>query len=267
MRCTANAGYTTQILLLHVDSSIRDEQVKRLEKNLDPLLQFQHPNVMRYFNHQQVSLQDEVKYRFLMEFCSGGTLHNYATKSPVTGPLLVNWTHQLLNGLAYLHQHHYVHHQINSMHVLLSSADPATCHLKIAGLAHVKKALEHGGRSMDSNLGMTTRFMSPEEIMGLGDEVEESVAQKTDIWSLGCVMIEMVTGTMPKFHKSTGADALIEITGDLAVMYFVGKNGSPTIPSEISIECENFMKQCLKNNGTDRPSAEELKGHPFLSAT
>ncbi|XP_055333821.1 uncharacterized protein LOC129585238 [Paramacrobiotus metropolitanus] len=205
-----------------------------------------------------------MKYRILMGFCSGGTLHDYTAKAPVTRPLLVNWTRQLLDGLAYLHEHRYIHHQINSTHVLLSSADITSCYLKIGGLIHANRALSYDGLSMDPDFGITTRFKAPEEIMGRGDEVEESVAQKTDIWSLGCVIIEMVTGSMPKFYKSTDAGALTEITEDLAVMYFIGSNGCPTVPSELSAECKHFINQCLKKKAAHRPSAEELKDHPFL---
>lgn len=80
-----------------------------------------------------------------------------------------------------------------------------------------------------------------------------------DIWSLGCCVIEMVTGRPP--WQQDFADPY-------SAMYHVAHNGAtPNIPSTLSPNGQSFLKLCFQLVPTDRPNATRLLKHPWLAFT
>ncbi|CEI89533.1 Putative STE/STE11 protein kinase [Rhizopus microsporus] len=71
--------------------------------------------------------------------------------------------------------------------------------------------------------------------------------------SLGCTVLEMLTGTHPWMHLTS-----------LAALYAIGNHKSPEIPSNISSEAKDFLEQCFRINPEDRPTAKQLLEHPFV---
>ena len=80
-----------------------------------------------------------------------------------------------------------------------------------------------------------------------------------DIWSLGCCVIEMVTGRPPWQQ---------DFQDPYSAMYHVAHNGaSPNIPSNLSPNGQSFLKLCFQLVPTDRPNATRLLKHPWLAYT
>ena len=94
--------------------------------------------------------------------------------------------------------------------------------------------------------------MAPEVIRG------ETYGRSADIWSLGCVVIELATGNhawSDQVHSN-----------HYALMYRIATGDNvPTIPSHLSPEAQDFISQCLQRNPAARPSIQELARHPFLT--
>ncbi len=91
--------------------------------------------------------------------------------------------------------------------------------------------------------------MAPEVINCSGHGLE------ADIWSVGCVVIQMLTGH-PPFHECDNA---------FAVMFQVTKGELvKRIPTTISEEAKDFIRQCVRMEPKDRPTTKQLLSHPWL---
>jgi serine/threonine protein kinase len=74
---------------------------------------------------------------------------------------------------------------------------------------------------------------------------------KVDIWSLGCLVIEMLTGH-PPWHKAQGN-----------IIYLLGTGNAPPIPEELSEMARDFVSKCFIIDPELRPTATELLSHPW----
>jgi mitogen-activated protein kinase kinase kinase len=84
---------------------------------------------------------------------------------------------------------------------------------------------------------------------------QTSYTLKADIWSLGCLVVEMMTGTHP-YPDCSQLQAIFKIGGAKA---------SPNIPEEASAEAKTFLRQTFELDHNKRPNAEELLLSPFLN--
>ncbi|XP_055355694.1 uncharacterized protein LOC129601021 [Paramacrobiotus metropolitanus] len=231
-----------------------------VDAELQHILTFDHPNLVRHlahYNSLQAKPVEVPEYIILMEYCSGGTLHA-ASQFHIPAPLIQKWTRQIVDGLVYLHAQNILHGHIKGSHVLLSSPDWNTCQMKIGHL-DAAKCLQRevaAGKEADDGEG-TCAFMAPDCILGGGN------ARKSDVWSLGCVVLEMISGSL-RFVKEVDGKQ-IELKNDLAIMYFVCKGGSPEIPRELPNELRAFVAYCLKRDPVFRPLAAELLYTNFLT--
>eukprot|EP01132_Coremiostelium_polycephalum_P004762 gene4762-5941_t len=97
----------------------------------------------------------------------------------------------------------------------------------------------------------TPYWMAPEVIKQTGH------GRSSDIWSLGCVLIEMATGQPPWSN-------ITELT---AVMYhIVSSNSTPPIPANLSADAHDFLSLCFKRDPKERPDANTLLKHPFITS-
>lgn len=92
-------------------------------------------------------------------------------------------------------------------------------------------------------------WMAPEVAMRKGHGCA------ADIWSFGCVLIEMITGNHPWYNIAHDPKRVIEL---------LSKSGKlPNLPVA-SAAFNDILRMCIKRNPADRPTAEELLLHGFL---
>ena len=94
----------------------------------------------------------------------------------------------------------------------------------------------------------TPYWMAPEVISG-----NQKITYSSDIWSLACTIIELLTGKPPYFDSSTPWHA----------MNMIVKEEMP-YPPNISDDLNDFLNICLKKNPDERKSAKELLEHPWM---
>jgi serine/threonine protein kinase len=92
----------------------------------------------------------------------------------------------------------------------------------------------------------TVYWMAPEVIKGKG------YSAKVDIWSLGCVILEMVTCKHPWQNLD-----------EIQTLWRLGRFDRPPLPNDISEDCRNFLDKTFATTPDDRPSAQCLLEHPF----
>ncbi|KAJ0251444.1 Mitogen-activated protein kinase kinase kinase 16 [Hirschfeldia incana] len=199
------------------------------------------PHIVKYIGSNVTRENDGLVYNLLMEYVSGGSLHDLIKKSggKLPEPVIRSYTRQILKGLSYLHERGIVHCDLKSQNVLVEE-NGVVC--KIADMGCAKPVSKSG-------FSGTPAFMAPEVARG------EEQRFPADVWGLGCTVIEMMTGSAPWG----------ELNDVVAAMYKIGFSGeSPEIPEFVSEKGKDFLMGCLEKDPKQRWTVEELLKHPFL---
>lgn len=105
---------------------------------------------------------------------------------------------------------------------------------------------------------------------------QTAYTSKADIWSLGCLVVEMLTGAHPWanltqmqaiFRVSRAQRTFIPLRGsstDFVTTLQIGSSSRPTVPDDISAEANDFLDQTFEIEHKDRPAATELLQHAFI---
>ncbi|XP_055355693.1 uncharacterized protein LOC129601020 [Paramacrobiotus metropolitanus] len=229
-----------------------------MDADLQHVLTFDHPNLVRHLAHGN-SLEaypmEVPHYIIIMEYCFGGNLHA-AAQFHIPAPLIQKWTGQIVDGLVYLHAQNVAHCDLTGTNILLNSPDWDTCQMKIGHLDTTERLHREMAHRV-GDCGGRYAFMSPEMVW------DDNVGRETDIWSLGCVVLEMISG-LPHFVKDVNGHQ-VDLTTDMAAMYYVGSGGSPQIPHTLPEELRTFLGECLWRDRVLRPTSADLLTKDFLT--
>lgn len=216
--------------------------IDALQREMNFLREMQHENIVQYLGSNS-----EGNYlNIFLEYVPGGSvatmLSNYGAFEE---SLIRNFVRQILHGLKYLHDRSIIHRDIKGANVLVDNKGG----IKISDFG-ISKKLEARLLTPENNrasLQGSVYWMAPEVVK------QTSYTLKADIWSLGCLIIEMFTGTHP-FPEFSQIQAIFKI----------GAFVTPTIPTEGSDEAQAFLKQTFEIDFNKRPTAQELLQQPFL---
>ncbi|ESQ36414.1 hypothetical protein EUTSA_v10008116mg [Eutrema salsugineum] len=188
----------------------------------------------------------EATYNLLMEYAPHGTLTDVAAKNggSIEEARVSRYTRQLLLGLEYIHDSKGIAHcDIKGSNVLVGENGEA----KIADFGCAKWVEPE----LTEPVRGTPAYMAPEVARG------ERQGKESDIWAVGCTVIEMVTGSPPWICADS--------TDPVSVLYRVGYLGeSPELPSSLTEQAKDFLGKCLKIEAKERWTATQLLNHPFL---
>jgi mitogen-activated protein kinase kinase kinase len=243
--------------------------VKQISDEMGVLAVLDHPNIVSYHG---IEVHRDKVYIF-MEYCSGGSVAGLLEHGRIEDETVIMvYALQMLEGLAYLHQARIVHRDIKPENVLLDHNGV----IKYVDFGAAKIIARQGQTIMapepsplktekanpGNNRGPnqktmtgTPMYMSPEVIRG--DALPtSSVFGAADIWSLGCVILEMATGGRP---WST-------LDNEWAIMYNIAQGNPPQLPAEdqLSESGIDFLKKCFERDPSKRSSAAELLQHPWI---
>ncbi|XP_010521956.1 PREDICTED: mitogen-activated protein kinase kinase kinase NPK1-like [Tarenaya hassleriana] len=218
-------------------------QAEALENEISVLCSLgPHPYIVGFIG-DDVSLEGTASFRNLhLEYLSGGDAASTAGK--IDEALLRRYTWCLVSALRHVHSHGIVHCDVKARNVLLGQER------SFAKLADFGSAIRFGG--CESTALIMPRgsplWMAPEVIR------REYQGPESDVWSLGCTVIEMFTGNPP--WEDRGLDSLSQIgfSEDL-----------PVFPAGLSEIGRDFLDKCLNRNPSQRWSCDRLLQHPFLS--
>lgn len=222
----------------------KKSMLSALEREIELLKNLQHVNIVQYLYS---SIDDEYLNIFL-EYVPGGSvtalLRNYGAFEET---LVKNFVRQILAGLNYLHERDIIHRDIKGANILVDNKGG----IKISDFGISKKVDDNlltGNRVHRPSLQGSVFWMAPEV-------VKQSIyTKKADIWSMGCLVVEMLTGEHPWAQLS-----------QMQAIYQIGSSAKPTIPSDISADAQDFLRLTFESNHEARPSASELSQHPWIS--
>lgn len=216
--------------------SKKDQQELELEIQL--LNKLQHVNIVKHVE----TFKAMHSLNIVLEFVDGGTLTDQLanwTSKPES--LVAYYTLQILAGLAYIHRQGVIHRDLKGVNIL-SNKDGV---VKLADFGVAKFFLATKTHSV---IG-TPYWMAPEIIQMSGKE-----SPACDIWSLGCTIIELLTGEPPFFGMHPMA----------ALFQMVQLIAPPISPDKCSPQCMDFLSRCFQQNPAQRSTAVELLSHPWV---
>lgn len=242
-------------IVFHDSQSLK--LIPSIKEEMTVLEMLNHPNVVQYFG---VEVHRDKVYIF-MEYCEGGSLSGLLAHGRIEDEMVIQvYTLQMLEGLAYLHQSDVVHRDIKPENILLdhngvikfvdfgaAKVIAATGKTRNPGSSSSSSSSRRGGNPENLNsMTGTPMYMSPEVITGQSSP-RNGV---TDIWSLGCCVLEMATGRRPWAN----------LDNEWAIMYHIAAGHKPQLPSadQLSEAGRKFLSRCLEHDPRKRPGAAEL---------
>ncbi|KAK4237572.1 hypothetical protein C8A03DRAFT_15905 [Achaetomium macrosporum] len=228
------------------DKKKMQELVAALDQEIDTMQHLDHVNIVQYLGCER----KETSISIFLEYISGGSIGSCLRKhGKFEEPVVASLTRQTLSGLAYLHREGILHRDLKADNILLDL--DGTCKISDFGIS--KKTDNIYGNDKTNSMQGSVFWMAPEVIRSQG----EGYSAKVDIWSLGCVVLEMFAGRRP-WSKEEAVGAI----------YKIANGEMPPIPDdtreEISPIAIAFMLDCFTVDPTDRPTADVLLSqHPF----
>ncbi len=234
--------------------AIKTMKKKGIDKNSFQLLktevkilsELDHPNIVKYFG----TFEDEYYIHILMEFLRGYDLYKIISLKDYTGideKDMSNIIYYLLKALLFIHSKNIVHRDLKPENILFSNKDDySTLKLIDFGLASNILTIQEKKKSVVG----TPYYMSPEIIDGNFDE-------KTDIWSLGIVMHQMLTGKFP-FEPNKNEDLFQVIKTkkfDPELLY----------RADCSEEVIDLVQKTLEKDPSKRLSTQQCLEHPWIT--
>ncbi len=204
----------------------------RFEREVEVLKSLQHPNIVRSFG----GVCEDKRRFYAMELMPGGSLEDQLQeRGRLPWETVIEYARQMCAALAYLHQHGVVHRDLKPANFLLD--EKGRLKLSDFGLASViaSRRITSAGKTAGTLL-----YMAPEQIRG-GD-----ITPQTDLYALGCVLYELLTGK-PPFVGDTPA----------ATMHMHCRAEIPRI-TPIALDCpvalEQLVTKLLAKEPADRPT-------------
>ncbi|KAJ0094057.1 hypothetical protein Patl1_16350 [Pistacia atlantica] len=200
-----------------------------------------------YGEETTVSENGEMAYNMLLEYASGGNLGDIIENSKfgLSEDEVRRHTRSILEGLFHAHEGGYVHCDVKPDNILLTPTSTKQFVAKVGDFGLAKRVRQR----IDPFLRGTPLYLAPETVV---HHVQEP---PSDIWALGCVVLEMLTGKSA-WNVNMGTEELLRMIGD--------DYSLPEIPTEISKEARDFLKGCLVRNPMFRFTAEMLLDTPFV---
>ncbi|KAJ5155621.1 hypothetical protein N7492_008424 [Penicillium capsulatum] len=204
------------------------EMVAALDQEIDTMQHLEHPNIVQYLGCERGDLSISI----YLEYISGGSIGSCLRKhGKFEESVVKSLTRQTLDGLAYLHNMGILHRDLKADNILLDL--DGTCKISDFGIS--KKTDDIYGNDSSNSMQGSVFWMAPEVIQSQG----QGYSAKVDIWSLGCVVLEMFAGRRPWSREEA-----------IGAIFKLGSLGqAPPIPEDVSMNISPaalaFMWDCF----------------------
>ena len=250
-RCVDNLGIRYACKILTKDQNKRE----RVRQEVEMLCGLRHSTrVARFIDARE----DENNYYIIQEWCKGGMLREYVRKHDVYGENTVaSIVRGILRGLYHIHDIGIVHRDIKGPNVMFAD-ETADAEIRIIDFGAAMYMERKDETTFSNDLVGTPWFMAPE---ALGHKF----GPKSDIWSLGVLTYQLLSGKMPfNDMENPYRPSILRVFKSIYM-------DTPTMESidweSISEDAKDFVKWCLQKNYGDRPFAEEALQHRWLTSS
>jgi serine/threonine-protein kinase len=226
---------------------------ERFVQEIKTTASLQHPHILPLFD----SGQAEGFLYYVMPYVEGETLRDKLNRETQLGiDEAVRITTEVADALDYAHRHNVIHRDIKPENVLLHDGRPMVADFGIA----LAVSAAAGGRMTETGLSLgTPHYMSPEQATA-----EKDLTNRSDIYSLGSVLYEMLTGNPP--HTGASAQQIIMkiVTEEPAPVTSVRKSVPPNVTAAVAKALEKLPADRFESASK---FAEALREPSFMAAT
>ncbi|XP_073532193.1 serine/threonine-protein kinase ULK1 isoform X2 [Phyllobates terribilis] len=221
-----------------------------LGKEIKILKELKHENIVALYDFQEVANS----VYLVMEYCNGGDLADYLhTMRTLSEDTIRLFLQQIAGAMKMLHSKGIIHRDLKPQNILLSCtggrrSNPNNIRIKIADFGFARYLQNN---MMAATLCGSPMYMAPEVIMS------QHYDAKADLWSIGTIIYQCLTGKAP-FQASSPQD--------LRLYYEKNKTLTPNIPRETSCHLKQLLFGLLQRNQKDRMDFDEFFHHAFLDA-
>ena len=230
---------------------LQHSDISSIMGEVELLKSLNHRNVVQYLG----SFRTRHYLYIIMELVEAGSL-SFLIKQSDTGAfpetLVAVYIDQVLQGLAYLHAQGIVHRDIKGANILTNAEGVVKlADFGVAARLSDRTSCEQVDMPNDNDEAQpvgTPYWMAPEVV-----ELK-TVTVSSDIWSVGCLSIELLTGHPPYFDLQP-----------LSALYNIVQDPHPPLPSGASEAFRDFLLSCFNKDPLKRPSARDLILHHWIS--
>ena len=215
--------------------SQRTQFLERFRQEIKSISSLEHPHIVPIYAYGE---HESLAY-LVMPYIDGGTLRDLlAQQQPIPLPTIASYLDQLASALDYAHTHQIIHRDVRPANILRTSEGQ----LSLTGFGLVQIAIERHSSQMrllktDTPIG-SLAYMAPEQVMG------DLIDARTDLYSLGIVLYQMITGKTP-FEGGTPMQTATKLV-----------QSSPPSPRQLRpdlpIAAEQVILQALAKRSQDR---------------
>ena len=196
------------------------------------------PNIVKYYDS---FVEDNTKINIIMEFCEHGDLHSYLKKlngRHLSENAVWKFFIQICLAMHHLHSQNILHRDLKTLNIFLTKDNQ----IRVGDLG-VAKILSSAENFVRTKVG-TPYYLSPEVCE------DRPYNNKSDIWSLGCVLYELCSLKHP-FEAKNQAELLLKIV----------KGKYESLPKKYSKDLADIVHSCLMKDYNKRPPIEEIILH------
>lgn len=252
VECTDKPGEPEQVVakVVFLDH-LKDKDRALALQEVELLKRLKHPNVVQhhtsFLHHRGTTPHTGEALVNVMEYCAGGDLRVWlencaAAEERLPEESVLSLFVQMLKGVGYVHSCRILHRDLKTSNMLLDQ-DHRIVKVGDFGIARVLESTTAVAATM---LG-TPYYMSPEVCKG------EPYRDKSDMWSLGCVLYEMC-----RFRHAFESQSL------LGLVYCIVSEHYDPIPDVYASEVSELVGLLLAKNADERPTAEQALALPVL---
>ena len=209
---------TVAIKILKDEFMGNEDFIRRFKNESKAIAMLSHPNIVKVYD---VSFGDRIQY-IVMEYIDGITLKEYVeSRGSLIWSEAVSFTLQILKALQHAHDKGIVHRDVKPQNIMVM---PDNATIKVADFGIARFARSNQKTVTDMAIG-SVHYISPEQARG--DKTDE----KSDIYSVGVILYELLTGRMPFDAENAVSVAIMQLQRD------------PQLPTEINASIPKGLEQ------------------------